>query len=242
MTTPRGHPPSAAAGLVGLKDFQRRTVEYAFRRLYQDADSTHRLVADEVGLGKTMVARGVIAKAAVLVGFWSSESTWCTSARMPRLLARTSTGCESTRSTSSHGQAERHFFRSSSTTWRNSPSELRLDDTRHVAGAPRRHGIAKERAVLFAMLCAHLCVSERRASRPPGGVKRDNFRWWATDWMKEQSLDEGLRDGFLAELDRLEAAESSAGTRSLRARFLVLAELAGCDRDIDEGLWDERRE
>lgn len=48
-----------------LKDFQERTARYAFQRLYQDPDSTHRfLVADEVGLGKTLVARGTIALAA----------------------------------------------------------------------------------------------------------------------------------------------------------------------------------
>ena len=64
MTPAHTKPPRAAAALVGLKEFQRQTVEYAFRRLYLDSDSTHRfLVADEVGLGKTMVARGVIAKA-----------------------------------------------------------------------------------------------------------------------------------------------------------------------------------
>jgi hypothetical protein len=55
--------PNVDAVLQQLKGFQRDTVEYAFRRLYLDADSTHRfLVADEVGLGKTLVARGVIAK------------------------------------------------------------------------------------------------------------------------------------------------------------------------------------
>lgn len=48
----------------GLKDFQKATVEHVFRRLYIDSDATRRfLVADEVGLGKTLVARGVIAKA-----------------------------------------------------------------------------------------------------------------------------------------------------------------------------------
>jgi hypothetical protein len=47
-----------------LKDFQRRTVEYAFQRMFVDAVPSRRfLVADEVGLGKTLVARGVIAKA-----------------------------------------------------------------------------------------------------------------------------------------------------------------------------------
>ncbi len=49
--------------LGGLKDFQRRTVEYVFKRLYCDSRPTKRfLVADEVGLGKTLVARGIIAK------------------------------------------------------------------------------------------------------------------------------------------------------------------------------------
>ena len=46
-----------------LKAFQRTTVDYVSRRLLTDADSVrHFLVADEVGLGKTMVARGVIAR------------------------------------------------------------------------------------------------------------------------------------------------------------------------------------
>ena len=48
----------------GLKDFQRRTVDYVFRRLYEDRPGTRRfLIADEVGLGKTLVARGLIARA-----------------------------------------------------------------------------------------------------------------------------------------------------------------------------------
>jgi hypothetical protein len=49
--------------LVRLKDFQRRTVDYAFQRLFLDAEPSRRfLVADEVGLGKTLVAQGVIAR------------------------------------------------------------------------------------------------------------------------------------------------------------------------------------
>ena len=40
------------AVLEGLKDFQRRTVEHAFHRLYTADDSTQRfLVADEAGRG-----------------------------------------------------------------------------------------------------------------------------------------------------------------------------------------------
>ena len=50
--------------LKPLKPFQRRTVDHAFDRLFlADNGSARFLVADEVGLGKTLVARGVIARA-----------------------------------------------------------------------------------------------------------------------------------------------------------------------------------
>ena len=56
--------PDPTSALAGLKNFQRATVEHAFRRLWLDEDRVKRfLVADEVGLGKTMVAKGVIARA-----------------------------------------------------------------------------------------------------------------------------------------------------------------------------------
>ena len=57
----QGNTVSAEAVLGKLKDFQRQTAEYAFRRLFQAQDSTRRfLIADEVGLGKTLVAAGLI--------------------------------------------------------------------------------------------------------------------------------------------------------------------------------------
>jgi hypothetical protein len=59
MTTPAI---DVEASMRGLKDFQRRTVDYVFNRLYRDS-ARRFLVADEVGLGKTLVARGIIAKA-----------------------------------------------------------------------------------------------------------------------------------------------------------------------------------
>ena len=53
----------SAPALAGLKDFQRKTVEYVFKRLYCEYPTSRFLIADEVGLGKTLVARGIIAKA-----------------------------------------------------------------------------------------------------------------------------------------------------------------------------------
>lgn len=55
--------PDVQRELEGLKDFQRLTVDYVDDRLWGDDPVRRFLVADEVGLGKTLVARGVIAKA-----------------------------------------------------------------------------------------------------------------------------------------------------------------------------------
>lgn len=50
--------------LASLKDFQRATVEHVTERLYRSPEPSRRfLVADETGLGKSVVARGVIARA-----------------------------------------------------------------------------------------------------------------------------------------------------------------------------------
>ncbi|WP_236201228.1 helicase-related protein [Pseudomonas pseudonitroreducens] len=57
-------PFKAGSALQSLKAFQRRTVDYVFERFYNSENPAFQfLVADEVGLGKTLVARGVIARA-----------------------------------------------------------------------------------------------------------------------------------------------------------------------------------
>ena len=51
------------AVLADLKPFQRRTARWAFERMFNEREPTRRfLVADEVGLGKTHIAKGVIAQ------------------------------------------------------------------------------------------------------------------------------------------------------------------------------------
>jgi hypothetical protein len=63
MTTISAERPDVGKILSKLKDFQQDSVEYIFNRLYLDADSASRfLIADEVGLGKTLIARGIIAR------------------------------------------------------------------------------------------------------------------------------------------------------------------------------------
>ncbi|ALK34983.1 C-terminal helicase domain-containing protein [Burkholderia plantarii] len=49
--------------ITGLKDFQKLTVDYVFERMFDATEPAMRfLVADEVGLGKTMIAKGLIAR------------------------------------------------------------------------------------------------------------------------------------------------------------------------------------
>jgi hypothetical protein len=56
--------PETEQFLSTLKDFQRDTVDYVFARMYEDPVPAMRyLIADEVGLGKTKVAAGIIARA-----------------------------------------------------------------------------------------------------------------------------------------------------------------------------------
>lgn len=56
-------PASIDRALSPLKDFQLRTVDYVFRRMYLDNPAADKfLIADEVGLGKTLVARGIAAR------------------------------------------------------------------------------------------------------------------------------------------------------------------------------------
>lgn len=52
-----------AEEMNSLRDFQRQTARHAFNQLFGEAHTSSRfLVADEVGLGKTHVARGIIAQ------------------------------------------------------------------------------------------------------------------------------------------------------------------------------------
>ena len=48
--------------LAGLKDFQQASVDQVIGNFFSEGHSERVLVADEVGLGKTIVAKGVIAE------------------------------------------------------------------------------------------------------------------------------------------------------------------------------------
>ena len=66
--------PDVEAMLSGLKPFQQETVDHVFHRLWTAEDPVDRfLVADEVGLGKTLVAKGVAARA--IEHLWNTRNS-----------------------------------------------------------------------------------------------------------------------------------------------------------------------
>jgi hypothetical protein len=226
MSTASTHPPASSIVLEDLKEFQRRTVEYAFRRLYKDKDSTHRfLVADEVGLGKTMVARGVIAKAV--------EHLWHSVDRIDIVYVCSNADIARQNINRLRPDKSREFARATRATLL--PVELRtmaaqrvnyISMTPGTSLEPRSGmGIVKERALLLHMLREHWDIPNGGGIRVfRGGASRDTFQWWAKEWMAEQEVDGDLHAGFLAELDRLESVDRIARKKSLRDRILTLAE------------------
>ena len=192
--------PDANAVLDGLKPFQRDTVEYAFERLYRASDSTRRfLVADEVGLGKTLVARGVIAKAI--------DHLWERDARVEQInIVYVCTNAQIARQNVRRLQIGGQFAQAARLGLL--PREihgLRNHRVNYLALTPgtafdlrSSMGTAEERVVLYHLLQR---VWPDAAKAPmnllQGLVKRtDNFRWQLRDFARRAQLDDELTEAF----------------------------------------------
>ena len=192
--------PDLSRSLEPLKPFQRRTVDHAFHRLFTAEDSSARfLVADEVGLGKTLVARGVIARAI--------EHLWDDVERIDVLYicSNSSIARSNLRKLQVGGGAERSF----ATRLTMLATELAGEDgggladnkLNFVSFTPGTSfnlrssgGRVEEREVLFHLL-------EDVVSRPTGlmnllqmGVGKDNWRWRLRT---ARPLDSDIRELFL---------------------------------------------
>jgi hypothetical protein len=208
-----------------LKDFQQETVDYVFRRLYSDTDRVSRfLIADEVGLGKTLVARGLIAKAV--------EHLWDSVPRIDVIYICSNQDIAQQNIDRLNITAEGKFqFASRATLLPITLQQLKGNKLNFVSLTPgtsfhlKSHsGWKRERAVLFALLRDYWDVplgTLKNVLR--GNVRKD--RWKAyLDWFErevEPQLDEELRQAFYEELDR---------TPVLRAQYQAVAEMIGPQR------------
>lgn len=216
------HKPDTEHVLRSLKDFQRRTVDYVFRRMYLDPVPTRRfLVADEVGLGKTLVARGLIAK--VVEELWESVERIdvvyiCSNADIARQnIARL------------HIADKNDFTPPARLTLL--PLHVRgLKDGRRlnfVAFTPGTSfdlkssaGTGPERALLYRILCKPWGLGGRRApfNVLSAWMNTANFEWYCSD-MAEKEIEEGIEAAFLKRLGEHEAGCSKKSAPSLRATF-----------------------
>jgi hypothetical protein len=191
--------------LGGLKGFQRRTVDHVFRRMYDDPEpATRFLVADEVGLGKTLVARGLIAKTIQRLQEQRVKRIdviyICSNADIAR---------QNIQRLNVTGQGD--FSLASRITLL--PLQLhRLNENglNFISFTPgtsfsmsSRGGTSQERAVLFQLLKKALgsdALEHAGAYRLLRGNKGDERFRAEVAWVGQQTLDKGLSKAFATEL------------------------------------------
>jgi hypothetical protein len=202
---------SSSEVLASLKDFQRRTVEHVHDRLYLAPDSTHRfLVADEVGMGKTLVARGVIAKA---VEYLESDDSVdridiiyiCSNSAIARqnLQKLNIFGRESkhpnTRITML--AAQDHDLNEKT------PGRKTINLIAFTPGTSfekgQRGGKKEERALIYVMVKDFFQGRERQLSKALAlGINRDSWNYYINQYSKPGVIDSDIRMRFLEEVEK----------------------------------------
>ena len=195
--------------LKPLKPFQRRTVDHAFRRLFEDADSTSRfLVADEVGLGKTLVARGIIARA--IDHLWNDVERIdivyiCSNASIARAnLPKLQVGGATERS---FALATRLTMLAAELARRDGEPGFMDNKLNFVSFTPRTSfemghsgGQRRERELLFHLLAPHVARRTPLMNFLQGRVTgKDSWRWGLG---REQPIEPRIRQEFDEELER----------------------------------------
>jgi hypothetical protein len=195
--------PDVEQVLNGLKDFQRETVEYVFRRLYQDSDQISRfLIADEVGLGKTLVARGVIARA--IAHLWEREK------RIDIIYICSNQDIAQQNIDRLNITSQRKFQHASRATMLPVViQQLNNNRLNFVSLTPNTSfrlsslpGQAYERVVLYYMLREVWNVDEDSLNTIlRGDVIVENWPYYL-NWVKPEQIDEELHLRFLEQLER----------------------------------------
>jgi len=222
-----GPPPDVSAVLSTLKDFQQRTVEYVFRRLYQDPDVTRRfLVADEVGLGKTLVARGIIAR--TIEYLWDKVDRIdvvyiCSNADIARQnVERLRPNLEG---------VENFPLPTRLTLLPTAIHNLQNRKVNLISLTPGTSfdlkssmGTVEERALLYWLLKDAWGLTDGTGPLNvlQGPAGRGSFRWRVRWTRQERRIDSSLAASFKAALDRHVGKQVAAGELDIRTRFLEL--------------------
>ncbi len=191
--------------LEGLKDFQRDTVDYVFRRMYLDDDCVRRfLVADEVGLGKTLVARGVVAR--------TIDYLWDRTERIDivYVCSNADIARQNIQRLNVTGRKDvSHASRITLLPLRLPRMDSRLNFVSFTPGTSfdlrSSGGVAEERALLYWMLREPWSLDNSIASRPFEGTSgRKGFQYWLNRVGEEYStgqIHEEMTAAFVAAIN-----------------------------------------
>jgi len=236
--------------LSRLKDFQLRTVDYVFDRMYGDNPTYRFLVADEVGLGKTLVARGLIAKAI--------EHLWDTVDRIDVVYICSNSDIARQNIRRLNVTAEQDFtFEQRLTLLATQLKNLTKNKVNFVAFTPgtsfgvhRSMGRKEERALLWWLLRDTIGKDELSLDRKgdlrifQGGVtSTDNIKRLIKKAAEDvAAVDPGVRRAFKQAVRTADTAAREQGDltfeqrwRELRTRFMYNLN----DRPRED--WDDRR-
>lgn len=218
--------PDTKTILAGLKDFQRETVEYVFERLYGEKSTSRFLVADEVGLGKTLVARGVIAKAI--------DHVWEKSDRIDIVYICSNSDIARQNINRLNVTTQQEFTHASRITLLPTLiKDLQKNPLNFISLTPGTSfdlksslGSRKERVLLYKLLEGDWSF---HGSAPrnvwQGNCSKESFRDALLHFGAYESIDAGLAEEFIQALEHHAASEKANGRPSLQERFEEL-----CDR------------
>lgn len=229
--------PDTARALRSLKAFQRDTVDYVYHRMYEADPPVRRfLVADEVGLGKTLVAKGVIAR--VIDHLWDKVGridivyicsnsgiarqnisrlniTGHTDHRLPDRITLLPRGVRSLR------HRKLNFISFTPGTSFNLRSSM---------------GVAEERALLFWLLPDTWKAHEHGAiSVLTGTARRGGFKTRVDEFRRFYNIDDELAEAFQRAL-----LAPQYGGEQLKLRFLELCERVGRRENVPDDQQPER--
>lgn len=218
--------PDSAAVLRGLKDFQRSTVDYVFDRLYLDPLASRRfLVADEVGLGKTLVARGLIAK--------TIDRLWDTGKRIDIIYICSNADIARQNIRRLNVSGEEDFTQATRITLlpvslkglKNKPLNFISLTPTTSFDLKSNLGTRKERALLYWLLQEAWGL---KGAGPlnvfQGHASRDSFRARVDSFRDDHDIDEGLAAEFNKAIETDAETARKEGRRDLKARFEELCE------------------
>jgi hypothetical protein len=226
--------PNVSNIMAQLKDFQRKTVRYAFKQMFEIKNPTRRfLIADEVGLGKTLVARGLIAKA--IDHFKNDIKNGIRRYDIIYICSNTEIAKQNINRLNVIGGVEKKeiTFTSRITLLPVELQELKKNRINFVSFTPgtsfnlrSREGTYKERALIY-----HILKEKWNLDYRPKYVKffqcHAKFEYWEKylkNFRKKYEIDEFLTGEFLGNLESKINKENKNNEENIFNRFLKIAD------------------